>query len=60
MLKKDVIAHFGSGRAVAQALGISEEAVYQWGERVPARRAYEIERITGGAMKAEYPKEQQK
>ncbi|WP_089566742.1 Cro/CI family transcriptional regulator [Escherichia coli] len=32
MYKKDVIDHFGTQRAVAKALGISDAAVSQWKE----------------------------
>lgn len=46
MKKEDVIKHFGSVNAVAVALGIKSAAVSQWGEYVPVRRAYEIEKIT--------------
>lgn len=38
---------------MARALGISPQAIYQWGERIPQRRALEIEKITQGALKAE-------
>lgn len=55
MRKSDVIKHFGTGRAVAKALGISEEAVYQWGEFVPPRRAYEIQRLTNGELVPNWP-----
>jgi hypothetical protein len=49
--KKDVIAHFGSVGAVADALKIKGAAVSQWGEDVPVRRAYELEKLTDGALK---------
>ncbi len=51
MKKKDVIAHFGSVGAVADALKIKGAAVSQWGEDVPVRRAYELEKLTDGALK---------
>lgn len=53
MKKCDVIAHFGSVGAVAAALKIKGAAVSQWGDSVPVRRAYELERITNGALKVE-------
>jgi DNA-binding transcriptional regulator YdaS (Cro superfamily) len=49
--KIDVIDHFGSVGAVADALKINGSAVSQWGEEIPIRRAYELERITKGALK---------
>lgn len=53
MKKKDVIAHFGSVGAVADALNIKGQAVSQWGDDVPIRRAYEIERVTKGVLTVE-------
>lgn len=32
----------GSVRALADALGITEQAVHQWGEEVPALRRYQL------------------
>ena len=58
MLTKDAIAHFGSVAALAKALGIARVAPYQWGERPPMRRQYEIERLTDGALKVETPNTQ--
>lgn len=54
MLKSQVIDHFGTVGATAQALGIKSSAVSQWPEVIPKLRAYEIERITGGKLKV-YP-----
>ena len=36
---------FGSVKLLAEALGITNKAVYQWGKNVPALRAYEIKDI---------------
>lgn len=52
MLKKDVIEHFGSQASVAAALGISQPSVADWGETVPPLRQIQLERITGGKLKA--------
>lgn len=61
MKKIEVIAHFGSVNALAQALRIKAAAVYQWGEDLPPRRAYEVERLTNGALKADFsPKSESK
>lgn len=51
MYKKDVIAHFGTQRAVAKALGISDAAVSQWKEVIPEKDAYRLEGVTAGALK---------
>ena len=50
MKKSDVIRHFGSVGAVAKALKIKGAAVSQWGELIPARRAYQLERLTKGSL----------
>lgn len=55
MRKEDVIGHFGSATAVARALGIGKAFVSKWGDDVPQRYAYEIERLTNGALKATWP-----
>lgn len=52
MKTEAVIEHFGTKAAVARALGVSMAAVSQWGEMVPVGRAYQIEVITGGKLKA--------
>jgi DNA-binding transcriptional regulator YdaS (Cro superfamily) len=55
MRKSDVIAYFRTQAAVARALKISRASVCSWGEEIPMRRAYQIERITHGALRAEDP-----
>lgn len=52
MTKKKAIEHFGSISALARALGVTYEAVRQWGEVIPELRQYQIERLTGGSLKA--------
>lgn len=54
MNKKDVIRHFGTATKAANALGLTKSAVSQWPEKIPQRRAYEIERVTKGELKAEF------
>lgn len=51
MEKKHVIDHFGTQRAVARALGISDAAVSQWKEIIPEKDAYRLEIVTAGALK---------
>jgi DNA-binding transcriptional regulator YdaS (Cro superfamily) len=55
MRKSDVIEHYGSATAVARALGIGKAFVSKWGDEVPQRYAYEIERLTDGKLKATWP-----
>jgi DNA-binding transcriptional regulator YdaS (Cro superfamily) len=50
MLTKDAITHFGSGAALATAIGISRAAVSQWGELVPLATAARLEKLTDGAL----------
>jgi DNA-binding transcriptional regulator YdaS (Cro superfamily) len=49
-----VIQHFGSQSALAEKLGVTKASVSKWARagRIPPRRAYEIERITGGLFAA--------
>ena len=46
------VDHFGSMRALADALDITVQAIYQWGDAVPEGRAFQIEVLTRGALKA--------
>ena len=52
MKKADAIAHFGSKVKLAIALGVSQAAISKWPDDVPELRAYQIERLTGGELKA--------
>lgn len=51
MLKKVVVAHFGGISKTALALRISHPAVCRWGEVIPEKQAFVIERITKGQLK---------
>lgn len=43
MTKQDALAHFdNSPRKLAEALGITEQAIHQWGDTVPELRRYQI------------------
>lgn len=46
------VDYFGTKAAIADALGIKRSAVSQWGETIPQGRAYQIEVLTGGKLKA--------
>lgn len=52
MKKKDAIDHFGGANKLAQALGCKPQAISQWGDTIPQGRAYQIEVLTGGQLKA--------
>lgn len=51
MTKQEAIDHYGGVRSLADALGISPPAIYQWRD-VPAIRQVQLQRITRGALKA--------
>jgi DNA-binding transcriptional regulator YdaS (Cro superfamily) len=50
MKTADAIQHFGTGAALAGALGISRAAVSQWGELVPLATAARLEKLTDGRL----------
>jgi len=52
MDRESAIKHYGTARALARALGVSEGAVSQW-KAVPRLRQYQLEVMTGGALRAE-------
>ena len=52
MNKSQAIEHFGSVSALAQALGVTYEAVRQWDD-VPELRQYQLEHLTGGSLTAD-------
>ena len=53
MKKEDTISYFGSAAELARSLNISEPAVSRWGDTIPKGRAYQIEVLTGGKLKAD-------
>lgn len=53
MKLSEAVAHFGTEAEVARKLNIRPQAVYQWGDEVPMRRQYQLERMTKGKLKAD-------
>lgn len=51
----EVKAHYGSVRAIAEALQLSSQAVYQWPEQIPFVNQVRLEQLTQGVLKAELP-----
>ena len=50
---EDVVEHFGgTHQSLADALGISREAVTMWGGAIPESRAFQIEVLSEGKFKA--------
>ncbi|WP_440864548.1 Cro/CI family transcriptional regulator [Symbiopectobacterium purcellii] len=59
MLTAAAITHFGSKRKLAAAVGVKAPTVYGWGDLVPEKHAYRLEKLTDGALKynpAVYPR----
>lgn len=58
MRTSDAIRHFGSQKKLCAALGLKvRQTIHAWGEFPPMTRQYQIEVITGGALRAERPEE---
>ncbi|MDV6318772.1 MULTISPECIES: Cro/CI family transcriptional regulator [Chromohalobacter] len=56
MKTSDAIEYFGGKKIeLARALGLSPSAITQWGDSVPVRRQYELERLTKGDLKVAEP-----
>lgn len=49
---EEICQHFGGRAKLARILGISTQAVHQWGESIPPWAAIEIERISEGKFRA--------
>lgn len=52
MTKTEVLNFFGGVAKTAQALGTSAPAISKWSDPIPMGRAYQIEVLTGGQLKA--------
>ena len=42
MTVDEAVKHFGNKAGIARALDITPAAVYQWGDKVPELRAYQL------------------
>ncbi len=49
--KQDVIDYFGGVQNAADALGMTHQAIYAWGDLVPASRQAHVELATKGKVK---------
>ena len=54
MTKDEVIGFFGNANKVARACGITRSAVEAW-QGVPEKWQFQLERMTGGQLKADCP-----
>ena len=50
MYTRDAIKFFGSQKILTEKLGVCRQAIYQWGEVVPWRRALQLEKLSGGKL----------
>ena len=55
MKRDEVTAYFGTQERLAELLGITRQAVSAWGDTVPQRWQYHIERLTAGQFKPDNP-----
>ncbi len=47
---KDAINHYGSAKKLADALGVTESAVSQYGEYIPDSRAWQLQNMTNDSL----------
>lgn len=45
MKTAEAVKMFGNVRQLADALGVTEQAIYKWGDDVPKLRCYQIEAL---------------
>lgn len=55
MKTADVIEFFGDVRQTAEALSMSTQAIYSWGEDVPKARQAHVELASKGKIKRDKP-----
>ena len=55
MKTDEAISYFGGVANVAELLGLSRQAVYQWGDDVPLHWQYHFERLSAGTLKPDKP-----
>lgn len=53
MRTTEVVKHYGTQLAVAEALGIRQSSVAEWSDFPPPLRQLQIEHLTRGKLKAE-------
>jgi len=53
MKTQDALSHFGGNTELTALLKLSTGAISQWGECPPPLRQLQIEKLSGGVLKAE-------
>lgn len=53
MTKKQAVKYYGTEQAIADALGISRQAVNQWPAIIPLKSQFLLELDTNGKLKAD-------
>lgn len=53
MTKQDAVSFYGSQRSLAEALGITQPTVAEWGEYPPPLRQIQLEMLTRKKLRAE-------
>jgi hypothetical protein len=53
MKAQKAIEHFGSVIKLADALDITRDAVYKWGDTVPELTAYKLQVLTAGKLQVD-------
>lgn len=53
MTKQEAIEFFGSQVSLAKAVGINQSSVAEWGSYPPELRQLQIQRLSGGRLRAE-------
>lgn len=62
MDKASVVAFFGTQQKVADAVGVTRQAVQQWPDPIPEGMAYKLQVLTAGRLRvnpANYPRRSQ-
>lgn len=55
MKTADVVEFFGGARQTADALNVSTQAIYAWGDEIPKTRQAHVELATKGKIKRDKP-----
>lgn len=58
MTTQEAIDHWGSAVKLADALGLTRDAIYKWGEYPPNETQYKIMVLSGGSLSVTFIKTQ--